>query len=521
MKPFNNFVFLSWFKRTVTFAVICAGILQAIFFYSFPNIIGSLIILLAWGLTYKYIMQPQNFLQYTFSTFIIFGYCFTQFCLPIIFTLIEGKPLIFNLDYPISVFIHSFLALIVLIGAFTFYKNHINFIRSGLQNLLQRLRLFEVPSGKQFWLIGLLGLSSIAVKKMVFEDINSQNENLELFKFLQGLEPFSYLPFLLLFPAVVSTSDKLKKYKVSYIFIFAYLVVLIILGLMSNSRGMFMGGLVTIGLIYFLGLLIERIDFRIFTPKKVIIVSIGIWMLTGPLVDLGTAMVAVRGIRGEIPPTVLVEETLKTYKNKDALRRYKEIALYNAVEWDENYFDNIFLARFCNLKFSDASLEQAFRMRNPDNQMQEVVFKKYLSVLPKPLLEAVDIPLEKQFYTGASFGDFLFMRNSGVGYGHFRLGNFLGVGLASFGWWYLGILFLGSTLLFNFVDSFVIAEGSKRSLFSVVGLLSILVFFSFFGIGTHSESVTYIFHYLTREWIQTIILYMLLFWIARKVSKIL
>lgn len=521
MEFINKYTFLSWFKRAVTFAVIVAAILQTIFFYSFPNILGCAIILIAWGLTYKFVMHPLNFEKYTFSTIIIFGFCFTQFCLPIIFTLTEGKPLIYNLDYPTSVFTHSLLALLVLILSYTFYKNHVHFIRSGLQNILRKLSLFDVPSGKQFWIIGLLGIASIVIKRLVFGDANVQTDNSELLKFIDGLEPFSYLPLLLLFPSVVSESNKIRDYKVSRILIIVYILIFIVLGVMSNSRGMFMRGVVTIGLIYFLGLLVGKLDYKVFTPKNVIVASIGLWMLTGPLGDLGTAMVAVRGIRGEIPPAVLMDETVKTYKDKDALRRYKEIMSYNSVDWDENYFDNIFLARFCNLKFSDASLEQAFRMRNPDNQMQEVVFKKYLSVLPQPFLKAIDIPIEKKFYTGASFGDFLFMRNTGIGYGHFRLGNFLGVGLASFGWWYLGILFLGATLLYNFADSFVLAEGSGKYLYSVVGLLSILVFFSFFGIGTHSESVTYVFHYITREWIQTIFLYVLLFWIARKVSIIL
>lgn len=517
----NSYVFLERFKKGMSFAVAIAVVCQNIFFFSFANSIGSILVLLAWVLTCRLIMKPKNFIHYTFSSFVVFGFYFTQFCLPLIFTLVEGKPLIFNLDFPISVFIHSFLVFLTLLLSFNIYKNHINFIRNVLTNFLKKINIYDIPTSQQFWLMGIIGIFSIVIDRVVFGGFGEDKADHVYLKLFAGMEQFAYLPLLLLFPAVFSDKENVKNFKSSRFLIFTYTGVLIMLGVMANSRGLFMRGVTTVGLIYFLGLILGKTDYKIFSPKRILLVSIGFWLLTGPLGDLGTAMVAVRGIRGDVPPKVLLEETLRTYEDKEALRKYKKLADARVGDWDERYFDNIYLTRFSNLKFSDASLQLAFHMPNPDRQMQDIVFAKYLSILPQPLLDVLKLNVDKPWYSKASFGDFLFMRKTGVGHGGFRVGNFMGMGLASFGWWYLGVLFVGAIILYNFIDSFVLRKGTWSSRFSIVGFLSILFCFSYFGNSTESESVTTIFSYITRSWFQTVLLYVVLFWIARKVSKVL
>lgn len=516
----ENQTFLSIFKKWMSYAVFLGVILQNIFFFTAANFIGTFFVFLTWCIINKVVLKRHNFRKHSFSCFLILGFYFTQFGLPTIFTLLEGKPLIFNLNYPVSVFIHSFLAFLALLGAFILYKNHLNALRKFLTSFLKRLNFYEIPTKIQFWLIGIMGLSSIVVERVIFDGYGEDKTSSEFLSFITGIQPYSYLPLLLLFPAVFSDSKNYEKLKVSRLLLLVYIAVLVILGIMANSRGLFMQGITTVGLVYFLGLILGRLDFQIIRARNVLIAFSGIWLITGPLSDLGTAMVAVRGLRGDIPPKALMEATLRTYQDKDALKAYRELSDFKVRDWDESYFNNIFLSRFSNLKYSDASLQQAFQIRNPDGQMQDIVYGKYLSVIPQPLLDLLGVPLDKNFYGNASFGDFLYMRNSGTGYGGFRTGNFLGMGLATFGWWYLGVLFIGVILLFNFIDSFILYEKGTYHL-SVIGLLSILFCFTYFGVSTPSESVTNVFHYITRGWIQTVLLYILLFWIARKVSRVL
>lgn len=520
MELINNYVFLEKFKKGMSFALVLAVIGQIIFFFSLANSIGAILVLTTWFLTCKVVMQPYNFLHYTFSSFVIFGFFFTQFCLPVIFTLLEGKPMIFNLNFPISVFIHSFLAFLILLLAFKIYKNHINFIRNVLTKILERIRIYRIPTSKQLWIIGIIGVLTIIIERVVFGGFGEGKVDRVFLKVFTGMKIFAYLPLLLFFPTVFCDSKGLRNFRTPKFLIIIYTAVLILLGILANSRGLFMQGVTTVGLVYLLGLMLGKTDYRIFSPKKMGLVLIGLWLITGPLVDLGTAMVVVRGVRTEISSKELLEETFRTYQDKEVLRRYKELADLRVRDWDETYFDNIFLARFSNLKYSDASLELAFHLPNPDGQMQDIVFRKYLSTLPQPLLNVLQINLDKGYYSKASFGDFLFMRNTGVGYGGFRLGNFMGLGLASFGWYYLAILLVGAIILYNFMDSFVLQIDFRSSQISIVGFLSILFCFTYFGNSTSSESVTTIFNYITRGWFQTVLLYVVLFWIARKVSKV-
>lgn len=516
----NSYAFLQRFKKGMSFAVGFAVVGQNIFFFSVVNCAGSVLVVLAWVLTSRYVMHPKNFLHYTFSSFVVFGFYLTQFCIPLIFTLLEAKPFIFNLKFPISVLIHSFLAFLILLFSFLVYKNHMNILRKVLTRFLKNIKIYETPISKQFWIMGIIGITSIIVQRVVFAGPGEERTDHVLLKLLHGMEIFAYLPLLLLFPAVFNYDQSVEKFKTSRTLIFVYTVVLIILGVMANSRGMFMEGVTTVGLIYFLGLILGKVDYQIFNPKKILLVLIGLWLLTGPLGDLGTAMVVVRGVRGDVPPKVLLEKTIETYQDKETLRRYKELTDSRVETWDERYFDNIFLTRFSNLKYTDASLELAFHIPHPDRQMQDVVFGRYLSTFPQPLLNVLDLNLDKPFYSKASFGDFLFMRKTGAGYGGFRVGNFMGVGLASFGWGYLGVLFVGAIILYNFIDSFVLKTAMWSSRISIVGLLSILFCFTYFGNSTSSESVTTIFHYITRGWLQTVLLYTVLFRIARKISRI-
>lgn len=521
MNSTPNFIFLERFKKGMSLAIALAVLCQNIFFFSTANVIGSFLVVLAWVLTFKIIMQPNNFIHYTLSSFVVFGFYFTQFCLPVIFTLLEGKPLIYNLDFPISVFIHSFLAFLVLLFSFLLYRNHINSIRNVLTNFLLKLKIFKIPTSRQFWLMGLIGIFAIVVERVVFGRYGEGNAEHVYLKLFAGMEQFAYLPLLLIFPAVFSDHNDLEKFNYSRILIIIYTTVLIILGVMANSRGLFMRGVTTVGLIYFIGLVLGKINYKIFSPKKIVLVSIGLWLLTGPFADLGTAMVIVRGVRGDVTPKVLLEETLRTYQDKEVLRKYKDLADSRVRDWDERYFDNIFLTRFSNLKYSDASLQLAFHMPNPDGQMQDIIFGKYLSTLPQPLLNALELNVDKPWYSKASFGDFLFMRKTGAGYGGFRVGNFMGMGLASFGWWYLGVMFVGAIILYNFIDSFVLRKNVNSAQISIVGFLSILFCFTYFGNSTSSESISTIFHYITRGWFQTVFLYFVLFWIARKASTLI
>ena len=367
--------------------------------------------------------------------------------------------------------------------------------------------------------MGFIGLMAILVKKVFFKLNDEDNSSSEIVNLIAGFAPFAFLPFLIPFKKVFSF--KYESY--SKLILILYFILLILIGVLVNSRGLFMQGLLIVGLVYFLGLLTKKFDYRIFKIKTILTISIVGLIVTGPISDLGTSMVVVRSMRSDISATQLMNETINVYQNKEELLKYKKLSKVIVTDWDETYFDNIFIARFSNLKFADASLEQAFKLKNlPNESIQNTVVDKIWAILPQPILNFLDIQIDKTKINEGSLGDYLYSKNSDSGMGGFRTGNFVGLGLASFGWWYLMVLFIGSFLLYNFVDAFVVYR-NKLGMYmpSVLGLMSLDFFFTFFGISSASESVTTIFHYIIRGWIQLVILYIIVYYISKKISQIL
>src|SRR5687768_8690544 len=90
-------------------------IYQLIFFAEITNIIAMSSVVLAWLLCTKIWLRKEMLETYLISTFIVIGFVATQFYFPLLFTTIENKPLVYNLEMPEDVFLHSSLALLVII----------------------------------------------------------------------------------------------------------------------------------------------------------------------------------------------------------------------------------------------------------------------------------------------------------------------------------------------------------------------------------------------------------------------
>jgi cytochrome c oxidase subunit IV len=236
-------------------------------------------------------------------------------------------------------------------------------------------------------------------------------------------------------------------------------------------------------------------------------------------------MVIVRGQRADISPQKLLSATIDVYKDKTELSNYKNNQLSNKGNdgWDESYLDNLFLARFCNLKYNDASLALSKKIPNPDPQFIDFTFKRLLATFPAPVLSLFDISIqEKSYVNSMSFGDFLYYRAEGQIYalGGFRTGQFAGTGMATFGWWYLLVLGIAIIPVFFLVDIFYVKKNIKNSnkviyCISICGLLLLINIFQFLSF----ESLSQIFSFIIRGWFQIVFLYIVLFQLTNVVQK--
>jgi len=511
--------FISWFIRGSWIVAISAAALQLAFWPNLANLFAVVCALFAWKLTEAYLLRFNRLRRFALSSFLILGFSITQYLLPLVFTLLEGKPLVYNLNLPYDVFTHSLLALFVLIFSHSVYaysQRGRSLIRQKIQQTLFRFSFFTPPSNRQIWIMGFLGLLSMFYVYFVSRiDENGEGGN----KLLQGLMPFSYLPFFLPLKNLIDPSYKYDKKKLYQLVLYTILLFVVSLG--RNSRSSFMLGFTTIGLGYFLGLMLGKFNYKILTPKSIVISIAIFWIVTGPLSDLGIAMVVERTHRGEVSSGELLVRTIATFQDKEALRNYKLAATEKIknTDWDERYFDNIFLSRFCNLKYNDASLEQAHKLGKIDPLMQKYAMDKVLATFPQPVLTFLNIDIDKQAISVGSFGDYLFYRASGTAFGGFRTGQFAGVGLASFGWWYLLILGVGMGIIYFLHDLFLVyKKDSFNSYISLAGLTAITSTFMFLSLSSNSQSVTNLFSYILRGWLQLVILYLAVYFIARKID---
>jgi len=501
--------------------LLVASILQILIFSTYQNIIAVFAVMIAWLATSKIFLHSDNLNNYPLSSFLVIGFTATQLYFPLIFTLLEYKPVIYNLEMPLEVFFHSIAALSVLIAAHFVYRLiPVNKQRNN-SSILKRIGLFQPPSELQFWFMGLIGMIANVYVFFFSPAIATEVSGNAADKAILALLPFTYAPYFIPFKQLYNGSGSSSKNMVTLLIM--YTIVLFVISMARNSRGAFMIGFTSVGFSYLLGLLIGFFKAPKISYKSVILCIASFWLLTGPMADLGTAMVLVRDQRSDISKAELIDLTLKAFKNKNAiiLRRLQDNGVQG--DWDERYLNNIFTARFANLKFNDISLVQARIVGDNNEAMRKFSIDYVWGALPTPILKLFNPAVDKEMVYSTSFGDYLYSL-AGAGsdaYGGFRTGHFAGTGMAAFGFGYLWILCLGMIPVYYLFDKLVFIKSSnnmaanktqhKPLYFSACGLLALTSIFQYLP----TESVVAPATFILRGWIQMVLLYFVMFQVTR------
>ncbi|WP_140467520.1 hypothetical protein [Hymenobacter nivis] len=516
-----NVVRWSW----MALAMACT--FQCLLFISITNITAIISIVFAWIVATKVFMRPGMLRSHPLSAFLIIGFIATQFYFPLLFTTLEGKPVIFNLEFPYQVFFHSTASLLVLVISHTLYRILINQPLSTPSSWLNKIGIFSPPVDLQLWLMGFVGLGATVYVYLLSPNIGWEVSGAASDKAIQGLIPFSYAPYFIPFGALYGNFKTPSKRLVPLLLIFTVLLFIVSIG--RNSRGAFMLGFTSVGFTYALGLLLGVFKPQIFTVKNLIIAAIAFLVVTGPIADLGTAMVIIRGQRNKISNAELIDLTLQAFGDKQAIKARRLEDNQEQGDWDERYLDNIFTARFSNLKFNDASIAQANKISDQNDGMLQYSIKYVLGTLPGPILTALNVDADKDAVYAVSFGDYLYAEAGGPveALGGFRTGHFSGTGMASFGWWYLLFLGVGMFPVYWLFDKLVV-KVSLRDLQSMIPAPKIAIRFSLCGILAltsifqflPSESVTITATFLIRGWIQMVLLYAVIFYVTKILAGI-
>ncbi len=524
----SRFAFLRQVVRASWIILFIAIGYQLIFYSEITNVTGMVAVVFGWIVATRTWLRPHMLQTYLLSSFMLLGFASTQFYFPLLFTTIEGKPLIYNLELPEQVFLHASLCLLVLVIAHALYRFLMRITPDRSVSLLAKAGFFEPPSHMQIWIMGIMGMASSFYVHLANPDAAQGATGDPSVKALQALGPFMYAPFFIPISKLFGSKEKLGK---GYaLMITVYAAMLFGISMAQNSRGTFMFGLLTPAFAYSLSLLLGVFKTKIFTFRNFAVAGILVWALTGPFTDLGTAMLLVRDQRKDIPPSELITLTLEALDDEEAIeaRRKADTSEPMDLEWDERYLDNLYTARFANIKFNDLSLITYSKVGMYDPDMQEFSLEQLLASLPGPILERFNLDVDKETLHALSYGDYLYILSGGYGTPTgWRVGHMAGTGMATFGWWYLALLGLIMLPVFYLVDKFFRprrdeeAEQSSapedKFKFSFCGVLILTSIFQFM---LH-ESVVAIVAYLLRGWIQIVLLYFVMFHVSRIISRVL
>ncbi|MFD0791980.1 hypothetical protein ACFQZX_00045 [Mucilaginibacter litoreus] len=514
----NSSSFIKDLAKWSWIVLLVASVLQVFIFTTLPNTVAVVCVIMAWYVVKSVYLRIEMIKDYPLSTFLILGFTLTQFYFPLIFTLSEWKPVVFNLKLPYEVFFHSSVTFIILVLAHSLYRLLPYNLHKRQDSLLAKAGLYDAPTSIQLWAMGLIGIGATFYVYLYSPNIGWEVTGSPSDKAIQSLMPFSYAPFFIPFVSMYGSKEPLPKRLLLYLAGFTLLLFLVSIG--RNSRGGFMIGFTSVGFSYFLGLLLGVYKAKFFTVKNAVI-ALGAYLLfTGPIADIGTAMVLVRAKRMDIPYNELIGLTFEAYKDKYSIEKYRMSDITEKRDWDENYLNNIFLARFSNIKFNDASLIEAKRMGKVDPLMQKFNVDYVLSVLPQPVLDLLKIDIDKKMLRGNSIGDYLYYRAgaSETALGGYRTGSMAGIGMAAFGWWYLAILGVGIIPVFYlfdllFIKKLILGNGqvNTKLCFSLCGMLSLDAIFRFLP----AESATATITFLMRDFIQFVALYLVVYHLTR------
>lgn len=461
---------------------------------------------------------------YPVSFLMIFGLAMFHYVLPIPLTLIEFKPVTYNLEVPFETFFHHFLFVTVIVLTHRVYTK-ISDGKNIFRRILKKTDFYCTPSIRLIWISGIIGLFSsfylYFVRGIWQQDVTDRNLIYYIATFFTG---FVWMPLIILFSKFRNENYSIKSKIVP---ILIYSIFVFIMAIASNWRTIIFTGIILVISLLFAGVLSNYYRIReIISTKKVAIITIVIFIGLGPLIDLSYAMVIARHDRTKLSAIDFLDKTISIYNDKRTIEEAKKLASvvsdngnFTIKNWDEKYLNNIVMNRFVNLKISDNCLYYAKRIGYQNPIMQNELKNQIVAMLPNALLGIFNIDYSKKIETASySIGDFLYsqaIKDNQVK-GSAVISSMPGVGMAIWGYWYLLLLFPIFLLIFAMFDSFV-NEKNGRIVYSYLFFIMLVSTINYFN---DRHVYTYEFRFIIRTYFESVIIFLIQMKIFRFIEQI-
>ena len=354
MKSYNT---LEIIKKTITIYMLFCIVIECIVFPALENLFGCVALLYGWLLISRTVLKTSYLYRYfiPFVTIFFYGICF--FALPLGVTLIEGKPITFRFNLPYITFFNLILNVTTIVLAFHvcrwIYKE------GWLLGIWKKLGYFKAPTEAQIWAMAGVGILALLYNITIQGTDMMEAENKGAFgQIMNQMTMFAILPIAMLFPKYYGRKSSSIP-RTSLIIYFSFIV---FLAVVTTKRTLMFTSIVSWGVMTFLVVLLE--NKRLFKAKTNILIILGLYLATGPVADLATAMILNRQSAYSSKAGETLSNIWDLYLDKEKLHTaYNMASLSNSdnggdnfYAWSEYYVDNILLDRVCNLRTQDLLL---------------------------------------------------------------------------------------------------------------------------------------------------------------------
>lgn len=316
---------------------------------------------------------------------------------------------------------------------------------------------FTTPTPRQVWTMGFIGMICLIVT-MTWQGTGMEAKDLGVVnQIISYMRAFLWMPIALFFPNYLGLNYKLPRSHIIF-----YFCLTALLGIATTRRGFIFSGIYMMCITFFFIAVLEKRN--IFSKRIVLYGIIGMYLVTGPLADLATAMIVNRQMAKSSSASKTFDAVMQLYKDKERLHTAFKVGTFSNTDnygdnfnaWSEYYVDNIFLDRFCNLRTMDLTLDYAQRL-GYNNRSMHKYFENFLILrLPSPVLDFLGVKINK-FDNVFTPGDLMSTNALGLKYQYrgFRVAGETGIGLYLMGYsFYIFALFI-YILVFIFFMSLV------------------------------------------------------------------
>jgi hypothetical protein len=445
------------------------------------------------------------------STVALLGYCITTHLGALIVQTASWTPLISYLYAPLYTFgvivFYQWIAIFVH-AAYRYFSPPKPVNTGFFRSLMGWIGLYRTPSAGALWFMGCFGLASFFLSR--YEGVVG--------KIGQAFNFLTWAPFLIPF-LLRELGDSYCNARRSKFMLIGYTGAIAVLGLALNARQIMFIGVLTIGVLYlFAGMRSKELVTRKMI-QKVGIVAVLLAIVAVPLSDLATAMAIARGWRGKISPVAMIQTTYHIWRRPALIAAYRAetAAVSRYLPYDERYVANPGLARLISTKFVDNSLHFAGALKSDDAKARllDVSTQFAWAVLPEPVLDLLHIKLDKEGLT-YSMGDYLAYLSRGIPLGGHKTGSMFAQGQALLGPIFPILYALICLLLFGVMDLLIIRHQEGPATICALGMLEI---WWYFNQGLHYEALHGVFAFFTRNLEQMILIYVIVFAMARVVQR--